>query len=745
MSNNEVPLFNSARNSISNGHMISNNISNNNSNNSNNNSDKSKSRDMIKEKYKDLLMERMRMNPSISTKDNDNKDYQIDENDLKYNDLDYLDDTDDDSDYDYSYTNNYKRNKSDVNVSDTSDNDITLDEDNDEYVSGDYDLDESYDYDYEYDQRNPQHKYKYNNNDDDNDDDDDDDNNNNNTLISNKSFFHLKFIFISFLLFSGIVYFIRIGGSYNNDLYSSPVKTTGSITNIQKQINHLYNELNVRDKKWNNEFDDKLRIVISQFEKNIRKLLPNNNFINNFQNELNLINSKINSLQDSFYNNNSNHNRDSNFKILQNFTYLQNEILNELNHSLPLEIPVMINNSSSIMIIPELHTYITKLLSNLIQNSNLTNVPSPNLNDLKLKYDLNNYIKEILTNEFQYIDKDFLLSELNHNLKINKLEILNELKDNIKMEWNKYAYNQNNNNNNNRNNFPERYSTVLLKRLINQIYDTNQHQWGNDLDFMTFAQGTRLLKSLTSNNSPVGNGITSMQLLSDTKLDSMSTYWQSEPDSNGQVTIGIRFKQPIYLTKISYLHGRFTNNLHMMNSAPRKISIYVKLMQNIDTINLQKIASRNNEGDLFARDKSFIKIQTYEYDIFNKKIKQNFLLPSWFIKFKPLVKSMIFEINSNYGNKKYVSLKKFIINGVTETDLNILKSKSFPTQNHKDDESSSPEYHFDSSFERIQQQQQQLKESNIQKESAERSYKSKNNQRDTNMKKVPSFGEDELV
>lgn len=724
ISNNDIPLSNYSRNSISNDYMINNN------NNTAGNSDRSKSRDLIKEKYKDLLMEKIHSAPSIPYKDgdwktSDNNSHQLDSNELKYKDLDYLDDTDD-SDYDYSYTNDHKRSQSD-----TSDDDITLDEDKDGYVSGDYDLNESYDYDYDYDQTNSQYLYE--------------DNNNNNTLTSNKSFFHLKFIVISFLIFSSIVYFTRIGVSHNNNnnnLYSSPIQPSGSITNIQKQINHLYNELNIRDKKWNNEFDDKLKIVISQFEKNIRKLLPNKNFITNFQNEINSINSKINFLQDSF--NNSN-NKNPNFKNLQNFTFLQNEILNELNHSLPLEIPVMINNSSSIMIIPELHTYITRILSNLIQHSNLTNMPSQNLEDLKLKYDLNNYIKEILTNEFQYIDKGFLLNELNHNLKINKLEILNELKDSIKMEWNKYT---NNNNNQNRNDFPERYSTVLLKRLINQIYDTNQHQWGNDLDFMTFAQGTRLLKSLTSNNSPAGNGVSSMQLLSDTKLDSTSTYWQSEPDPNGQVTIGIRFKQPIYLTKISYLHGRFTNNLHMMDSAPRKISIYVKLVQNIDTMNLQKIAKQYNEGDPFTRDKSFIRIQTYEYDIFNKRIRQNFLLPGWFIKFKPLVKSMVFEINSNYGNKEYVSLKKFIINGVTETDLNILKSKSFPIRNYKDDESSSPEYHFDSNFERIQQQQQQqqqLKEPKKQREAVEGNYKNRNKQRDTNTKKVLSFGEDELV
>lgn len=736
ISNNGTSLPNHhSRNSIFNDHLS---INNNSDNKSSTTSSSSNSRALIKEKYKDLLMERISINPShkdnetYNTQNNNtnnklngggaDKDYHIDENDLKYNDLDYLDDTDD-SDLDYSYDKDKRSETSDGE----DDENITLDEDG--YVSGDYDLNESFDYDYDSDRSYPGVNPEYVQG---------------SSITSIKSFFNLRLAFLSFLIVSGIFYFIRMGETGNNNPYSSPLQTSGSITNIQKQINHLYNELNLRDKKWNNEFDSKLKIVISQFEKNIKNLLPNKNFIKNFQDELNSINSKINFLQDSFNNNYNDSNLYPNSPLLQNFTYFQNEVLNELNHSLPVEIPVMINNSSSIMIIPELHTYITKLLSNLIKNStNKSSMSSSQrgLDDLKLKYDLNKYIKEILTNEFQYVDKNFLLNELNNNLRVNKLEILNELRDNIKMELNKYGNNYNYKSNNN--DFPERYSTVLLKRLINQIYDTNQHQWGNDLDFMTFAQGTRLLRSLTSNNSPIGSGITPMQLLADTKIDSMSTYWQSQPDSSGKVTIGIRFKEPIYLTKVSYLHGRFTNNLHMMNSAPREISIYVKLVKDVDTKNLQNFAKQNNEGELFSKDKSFIKIKTYEYNIFDKRIKQNFLLPYWFIKFKPLVKSMIFEINSNYGNKDYISLKKFIVNGVTETDLSILKSKSFPIYDYRDDGMSSPEYHFDYNHENIQQQ---FKIHNIQKESTENNNnKNMIMKKGVNTKKIPSFGEDEVV
>lgn len=223
ISNNGTSLPNHhSRNSIFNDHLSINN----NSDNKSSTTSSSNSRALIKEKYKDLLMERISINPShkdnetYNTQNNNNKlngggadkDYHIDENDLKYNDLDYLDDTDD-SDLDYSYDKDKRSETSDGE----DDENITLDEDG--YVSGDYDLNESFDYDYDSDRSYPGVNPEYVQG---------------SSITSIKSFFNLRSAFLSFLIVSGIFYFIRMGETGNNNPYSSPLQTSGSITNIQK-------------------------------------------------------------------------------------------------------------------------------------------------------------------------------------------------------------------------------------------------------------------------------------------------------------------------------------------------------------------------------------------------------------------------------------------------------------------------------------------------------------------------------
>lgn len=734
-------------------------------NNSNMSNELERSRQAMREKYKDLLMEGVNTNQSPTRFERsrdinraplyDDKNYMNKEssiykqfkkslgdkkdesgmshrsgNSSKYDQLDYLDDSDDDyeqeeeKDEDYNFT---------AEEEDEDEDDILDDDELGSLTEGEADF---YSKNYQKpsflsDETDSFNEYDLEEQQEDSDEE---------PLIKYFTWKKLLYFLLGLLMFG---YFYRKGDEklvpYNennneNNNFGGSFRfssNAGSFTNIQKQINHLYNELSTRDKRWNNEFDAKLKIVISQFEKNIKSLLPPS--LLNVESEIKSIHNKIQNLQESTKNI-----KPQNFEFsLTNVTSLQKQLVSELEKELPTEIPVMVNNSSSMLIIPEMHNYISHLLSNLIKYSNVTLKESSDLsNKYPLNYDLNNYIKEILTNEFQYINKEFFINELNSRLQANKLEILNDLKDNIQMELSRF---NEKNNGAKHNGFPERYSTVLLKRLINQIYDVNQHQWGNDLDFMTFAQGTRLMKSLTSSTSLQGNGIAPMQMLSDNKLDSSSTYWQCQPNNQGECHLAIRFNKPIHLTKISYLHGRFTNNLHMMNSAPRKISVYVKLTNGQDITNLQQTAERFNEGQSYGGDKTFIKIQTYEYDIFSKKIKQNFPLPPWFIPLKPLVKSIIFQVDSNYGNKDYTSLKKFIVNGVTEADLAIMKSKSFPMYDYKSNETSSPEYHYDYNLE---QQPRFAHPIHQQITASSRPVASKDL---PNQKNVPSFGDDQKV
>ncbi|GCE98574.1 hypothetical protein ZYGM_004423 [Zygosaccharomyces mellis] len=436
------------------------------------------------------------------------------------------------------------------------------------------------------------------------------------------------------------------------------VGTPTGTTSLQRQINHLYNELDHRDNRYKGDFDKTIKVVISQFEKNIKKLLPSN--LNYLQNQLESLTNRVNNISLAL-----SRNVNPQFSM-DNVTEWQQRLVRELEVQLPQEIPVVVNNSSSVLVIPELHSYLARLMSSLVEHSHPLDQP--------LEYDLSLYVREILANQFQYMDKDFFIKELNRKLQLNKQEIWQEMASKLD-QW-KMESGPNNV-------VPEQYSTILLRKLINQIYNSNQHQWEDDLDFATFSQGTKLLNHLTSSTFKQGNGVNPMELLQESRYGP-STYWQCA--SPRGCSWSIRFKEPIYLTRLFYSHGRFRNNLQMMNSAPKILSVYVRLATGEASKKLLGLAASFNMGARFSSDSQHILIGQYSYRLTDNRIRQPLPLPSWFIQLKPLVRSIVFQVDENHGNKQFTSLRKFTVNAVTQQDLQIMESNAFPLI------SSDPEY-----------------------------------------------------
>lgn len=429
--------------------------------------------------------------------------------------------------------------------------------------------------------------------------------------------------------------------------------TPSSMTNLQRQINHLYNELDHRDDQYKTDFDKTIKVVISQFEKNIKKLLPSNFMY--LQSQLESLTNRVNNITYGLTRWEKNNNR---VLSIENVTEWQQQLLHQLETQLPQEIPVVINSSSSLLVIPELHDYLVRLTTSLTQHSHSPEQP--------LEYDINHYVKEILANQFQYIDKDYFIKELNKSLQLNKQEIWQEMQD---------RFNQWQNENGAQEIVPHQYSTILLKKLINQIYNNNEHQWEDDLDFATSSQGTKLLNHLTSASWKNGNGVNPMELLQDAKYGP-STYWQCGSPTG--CSWAIRFKEPVYLTKLFYLHGRFRNNLQIMNSAPKTISVYARMATNDGTRKLVELARSFKLGKSFSGDSQHILIGQYNYRLIDNKIRQPLSLPTWFIQLKPLVRSLVFQVDQNHGNRQFTSLRKFVVNAVTQQDLQIMESNSFP-------------------------------------------------------------------
>ena len=404
--------------------------------------------------------------------------------------------------------------------------------------------------------------------------------------------------------------------------------------------------------------DKTVKVIISQFEKNIKKLLPPN--LVNFENNISSLTKQVDTISTSM----SELQRQRDRFTVENVTQWQDQLVKQLDTHLPQEIPVVINNSSSLLIIPELHNYLSALISDVIETPGIVTTGGT---ENRWEYDLNHYVKEILSDELQYIDKDYFIQEMNRRLQSNKQEIWKEITNRLESQQQQVQSDYSN--------APQQYSSILMKRLIHQIYNSNQHQWEDDLDFATYVQGTKLLNHLTSPTWKQGNGVQPIELLTDSKQSS-STYWQCENEP--ECSWAIRFKTPLYLTQMSYIHGRFTNNLHIMNSAPRIISLYVKLTYTKEIKALQALANQYSFGQPHKRDRNYIKISKFEYRLTDSRIRQQIPLPPWFIQLKPLVRSIVFQVEENYGNKKFTSLRKFIINGVTPQDLQIIENNEFP-------------------------------------------------------------------
>lgn len=435
-----------------------------------------------------------------------------------------------------------------------------------------------------------------------------------------------------------------------------------SYTGLQKQIDHLHRELNLKDRINKDEFEKTVRAVISQFEKNIKEMIPSN--IMDVKLELDSLVQRVNDLsrrpkEDT---------RHTNTISLANISEWQARLKRELETTLPAKIPIVVNNSSTFMILPEMHKYLYDLIDNMIKHSNTFEIE---LSSQDWKYDVNNYVKEILIDDLKFVEKSHFINELDRRLRVTKEEIMHEVASKIKaLDAGEFK------SSNSQTMPPEQYSSILLKKLVNKIYNANQHQWENDLDFATYVQGTKLIKHLTSATFSKGNGVSPIELLADTKLSSSSTYWQCKP-GNG-CTWAIRFIKSIYLTKLSYMHGRLANNLHIMNSAPKLISIFVKLSdldKNKENEMVEAIKAHHKEPHY--KD-GHIKITQFTYQLTDNSIKQVIPLPGWFIHLRVLVKSMIFVIDQNYGNEDYTSLRKFVVNGVTLEDLKIMETNKTP-------------------------------------------------------------------
>ena len=446
---------------------------------------------------------------------------------------------------------------------------------------------------------------------------------------------------------------------------------------LDKQIHEIYHD--------RMELDKTVNVILQQVENKMKNLFHSNRFTNSNTTIVPPLN--ITEIELSVY------------------KQVESGFLNKLADFLPSEIPVIIKKNSKddqnkILILPE--------FEQLFRN-HVVNFPAKNTSKNALEFDetlqktMNQYIKEVLLNEYQFVDKQFFVHELYKNINDIKTMFLHESE---KFGDLQYKYNL--------------QDEVFVRNLIQQeifkeferktLYDRNgkfsrntEQDCFNELDYATFSSGTRVINNLCSktfkgliDKGVYPNGIGPVDLLRDTELASLNDrlgnnnfYWFCDitKGDNQYCQWTARFHQPIYLHRIAYQHGRFKHNLSLMNSAPKTISLYVKIQDK--TKRKQLTASYRKEMgapiQLMYNDRSFIKVCNMSYDISNMQdMSQFFQLPAWFLKQKPLVKGISFVVENSYGNPYYIAMNKFVVNGFTPYDLELMAlsaSSSFSSNN----------------------------------------------------------------
>ncbi|CCH62535.1 hypothetical protein TBLA_0H02510 [Henningerozyma blattae CBS 6284] len=407
-------------------------------------------------------------------------------------------------------------------------------------------------------------------------------------------------------------------------------------THIQEQINDITSKSHSMGTNYLHVFQENLQQIIDQFETQIKRIVPSKD-THELDQQLDMIDLQLQKFNRMVEN--------------EDITQFSEFLFEQLNTKLPNDVPVIISgNKQEYLIIPELYSYIAKILV-----SSFSNIRTSQPEVEEFHYDANNYSDEIITNSLRYKDKQQFLDDLAIKVSSIKQDIFNRLQEN------EYDLNK---------------RLQLVEECIWKQYETNPFHWSDELNFITYSTGSQIINHLTSKTYSKGNSVPVTDLLLDNSpvAGNTNTYWQcSTSDHKGKCSLAVRFRSPVYLSKLFYIHGRFKNNVHLMNSAPRTISIYIRLSTqpalNTNSQDIIEIARQYGVGQTHPRDNGYFKLGTLNYDMLNPQLIQSFQIPLWFLRERVATHSILFQVEENYGCSDYTSLRAFVAHGFTGADL----------------------------------------------------------------------------
>lgn len=435
-----------------------------------------------------------------------------------------------------------------------------------------------------------------------------------------KNWFKVLLYFTLFISNLFVITYLT-GSSGSNDDIITNVKSFGDISKSIQHLQWQINDINNKNKNRLHDFKNYVDLKIEEFSL------------------------KFNQIDDELINL-----KQQNEEIIKKLEGIRFNELDIINHD---KVPIILDDSNNVKILPEFATFLQDKIQEII-NDKITD------KKFQLNYEnfIENHVNEIINNKIGFMNKEEILSLITLQFQENKKKLITEIK----------------------NLTTKTIKNDVPKKLIDSSIDKNEV---GKINYGQAISGARIINYLTSstfkprykNDSILGfftnlfgkdkevpkelEQIYNQQSQSPfVVLTSNEGYWKSSVTKGTQLSI--KFLEPIYINEFIYIHERLLNGA-IMTSAPQHMSLYVTSDDNEDL--LKEIGDTDEISGHF-------KICDFKYEL-NESMEQKIPIPH-FIK-RYLIKSIIIVANDNYGNEFFTSFYKFKIHGLTRFDLYSIK------------------------------------------------------------------------
>lgn len=333
-----------------------------------------------------------------------------------------------------------------------------------------------------------------------------------------------------------------------------------------------------------------------------------------------------------------------------------------VNDKFPKYVPTIQTKDGQIELMPEFQSQITNLIGEYVSqalNSNKT-IPKFEPKEIIRKEQIEKYLSDFVQNN----DVLNLVNLKNSSSSLSKFikdEILHNLNGVVKQRLKGYEESKTKiNKDENDRLIIDSTTELILSKLIKKIYNSNESKYMAKYNYADYENGARIVPELVSSFDSFnitelynqqqqykvfkklkrvfgyGNNENAVYNKAKGKNMVLNTYQAILPSTviakdnfpnlsghkTGVKTFAIKFAQPIYLTNLLISYPRFEKNAGAVYSAPKKISVWIKL-KNPDT-SLPKLKNYLYEAtkDKYG-DKYVINLEKFSQDVIDEESSWN--------------------------------------------------------------------------------------------------------------------------